>query len=247
MSKTVATQTTIADMLSKLAAEQRAQFETAAAAQDALGSISSLSTSHIWRAIALAIREGVCPAHLPWTKDAASLAALALHHVTRAMSGMNPSDEPSSSYRKAVFAADVLMGVLSLKATLETNPSGSSGILTALLLAIDLGESGAQLELAEAGRWDEVFRLKSKLGRPKGSTGSEWSRDLRPDIQAWIDQNPTARQADLVDHIQDMLDKWKPQKSLKLPPTDKSAVAKAVRKMKEAGLIVVPASFRWSR
>lgn len=246
MNKTVATQAAIADMLSKLAAEQRAQFETAAAAEDALGSITALSTSHVWRAIGLSIREGFCSAQMPWTANAASIAALALQQLTRAISGMAPSDEPSSSYRKAVFAADVLMGVLSLKATLETNPSAASGVLTALLLAIDLGESGALLELAEVGHWDEVFRLKSKLGRPKGSTGSEWSRDLRPDIQAWIDENPTARQADLVKKVHILLAKRK-ERTGKHVPAEDSTVRRALKNMKAAGLILVPNTFRWGK
>lgn len=247
---TVATPESISEMLAKLANEKRAEFEVAASQQDGPTAISALTTSHVWRAISLAVTLDLCPTALPWRENAAVIGAEALRYVRRSITGLAPDDEPSSHFRKATFIRDVLMNVLSLKAIAEgTDISRGRGVYAALLLAIDLGECGAMLELAHAGHWDEVARLRDRrVGRPKGTTGSAWTNELRPQIQAWIDENPTRRQADLVKATHALLKDWSPPRDGNKPaPQEDSSVRRALTKLKKAGLIEVPPTFRWGK
>lgn len=156
--------------------------------------------------------------------------------------------EPATDYAAALAISEVLDAVLAIEQEFRALPQkGSEALGRIIIAAMHLGEEATVLELIAGGHWDEVARLRTrKVGRPKGYTGSEWSRDLRPEIQTWIDQNPTARQADLVRMVHSLLIARKASTGKHVPVED-STVKRALKKMKEAGLIVVPESFRWGK
>ena len=196
-------------MLDRVARETAAQHTDAIGKCDWRRALEMLTTSLIWRTIALAIRLEIVPSGFNPRVGVLPLAIELRHQAEAALSDSVPSEDKADTHHKVLAIWDALGAILAVHTTLQnlTVPDPDAVLFLAVASA-KLGQAEVELSFAEQGLWDQVALWKARVvGRPKGYT-APWRIESAPVISGWIEDDPTIRRADLTDKLDRWLDDW---------------------------------------
>ena len=231
----------IAKALRDAAADHEHRQVQASGIGDWRTSFEARLTNIIWRTIALSLDLGITSARFNPSTDPIELARRLERDCRTALANSAPSQDKADSSHKLETVRDILRGVLDGVGVLESWTGTDSREPFFLAdRAVSLGQSEAELVLAEEGHWEQVAQWKDrKIGRPKGSRAN-WRIQAAPLIQGWIDENTQISRDDLATKLEEWLaNNWHRLSQTRPRPPQFSSLEDILRDMDRDGQITL--------
>lgn len=229
----------IAKALRDAAADHEQRHIHASRAGDWRTSFEARLTNLIWRTIALSLDLGIASAQFNPATDPIELARRLERDCRTALANAVPSDDKADTFHKLETIRDILRGVLDGVGVLEswTGVDSREPFFLAAR-AVALGQSEAELVLAEDGHWEQVAQWKDrKIGRPKGSR-AHWRVQAAPLIQGWIDEDTQISRDALATKLEEWLaNNWHRLSQTRPRPPQFSSLEDILRDMDGDGQI----------
>lgn len=235
--RNVVTKAELLSVLDRIARETAEDHAEAFAKREWKHSLEMLTTSLIWRTIALAIRQEIVPAGFDPKAGVLALGIELRHHAEASLADLVPSDDKADKYHKVLAIWDVLGAVLAVHTTMKNLTGRDPEVVIFLAVAsTKLGQAEVELSFAEQGLWDQVARWKARVvGRPEGYT-APWRSESAPEINQWIADDPNIQRAELIKRLDEWLEGWiKTDRNRKRPQYE--SLAKLLNEMDKAGTI----------
>jgi hypothetical protein len=228
-------------ILDRVAAERRDEHDAAIEQGKWRAALDALFTSLIWRTIALALRLGLASPQFDPRTDPVVLARRLRNDIETALAGLAPTDDKADLFHKAQTVGEVLDGILDVVGAAEawTGADPQEPFFLSVIAA-GLGRAEVELGFAESGFWEQVaeWRDRKPAGRSVGWR-IKWRREAAPDIQSWIDADPSIKPKALIGKLAKWLEDYgTTHPDEKMP--DEESLRKALDAMHKDDLIQLP-------
>ncbi len=217
--------------LDKAVVSARGDLSNALADEDWVAAIDATLGGLLYRATALAIRHGVPSTTLDFRVDGRMRALVLKHYILANASALNAtSPDPNGAREVVVETIDAVVAALN---DLEHGIRSPDGYARLMMMGGRLGWADTLLGFSEEGHWDQIESWRRRQGGRPGGYTAPWRETIAPEIQKWINAEPTMRKSALADRVAD----WLIENPIANIQAD--SIPKALRAMEEAGL------YRW--